>query len=325
MPKKYLVTGGSGFIGSAIVKAMVDAGHSITVLDDNSRGHLRRLASHADKIKMIQGDIRKYEDVLKAAEGVDGVIHLAFVNGTEFFYSKPDLVLEVGVKGMINVLDACLHYKIKELVLASSSEVYQTPPVVPTPENVPLSVPDVMNPRYSYGGGKIISEMMAINYGKHFDRLLIFRPHNVFGEDMGWEHVVPQFALRMGEAVAGSTGKVKFPIQGKGVETRSFIYIDDFVSGYMTMLEKGKHLNVYNIGTMEEKTIADLVHLTGECFKRDVDLVPGPEAVGGTPRRCPEMSKLYALGFKPKWALKEALPKVVKWYNDNKNLKLESK
>ena len=84
------------------------------------------------------------------------------------------------------------------LVLASSSEVYQTPPQVPTDESAPLVVPDPLNPRYSYGGGKIISELMAINYGrKYFERVLIFRPHNVYGPDMGFEHVIPQFALRL--------------------------------------------------------------------------------------------------------------------------------
>ena len=104
------------------------------------------------------------------------------------------------------------------LVLASSSEVYQTPPQVPTDESAPLVVPDPTNPRYSYGGGKIISELMAINYGrKFFDRVLIFRPHNVYGPDMGFEHVIPQFALRLKRAAAQHrSGKVPFEIQGDG-------------------------------------------------------------------------------------------------------------
>ena len=82
-------------------------------------------------------------------------------------------------------------------MLASSSEVYQTPPQIPTDEDAPLAVPDALNPRYSYGAGKLISEVMAINFGrKFFERVLIFRPHNVYGPDMGFEHVIPQFALR---------------------------------------------------------------------------------------------------------------------------------
>ena len=128
--------------------------------------------------------------VEKATQGMDEVHHLAFVNGTEFFYSQPDLVLDVGVRGMVNVIDACRKHGIGTLVLASSSEVYQTPPKVPTDETAPLAIPDPLNPRYSYGGGKLISELMAINYGrKYFNRVLIFRPHNVYGPDMGWEHV----------------------------------------------------------------------------------------------------------------------------------------
>ena len=103
------------------------------------------------------------------------------------FYTKPELVLDIGIKGIVNVIEASISKGIKDFVLASSSEVYQTPPVVPTSENVPLVVPDPLNPRYSYGGGKIISELMAINYGrKYFDRTVIFRPHNVYGPDMGW-------------------------------------------------------------------------------------------------------------------------------------------
>ena len=140
--------------------------------------------------------------VKDAIRGADCVCHLAYINGTEFFYSKPDLVLEVAVKGMVNVLDACVEHGVREFILASSSEVYQTPPLIPTPETVPLSVPDVLNPRYSYGGGKIISELLLINYGrKFFDRAMIFRPHNVYGPDMGTEHVIPQFITRM-EALA---------------------------------------------------------------------------------------------------------------------------
>ena len=102
-----LVTGGSGFIGSALVKALVKDGHAVRVLDDNSRGAPRRLKVVEKDIEFVAGDIRDPQAVLNATRGMDEVHHLAFVNGTEFFYSAPELVLEVGVKGMINVVDAC--------------------------------------------------------------------------------------------------------------------------------------------------------------------------------------------------------------------------
>ncbi|MBD3379116.1 MAG: SDR family NAD(P)-dependent oxidoreductase [Candidatus Omnitrophica bacterium] len=316
--RSFLVTGGTGFIGSALVKRLVAEGHDVRVLDNQSRGDSRRLAGVTDKIDFMEADIRDAEMVGKAVKGVDSVLHLAFVNGTEYFYSKPELVLDVGVKGMVNVLDACIENGVKELVLASSSEVYQTPPYVPTDERVPLSIPDPCNPRYSYGAGKMISEIMAINYGKkHFDRVLIFRPHNVYGPDMGWEHVIPQFAIRMKDLIETGEEKIKFPIQGTGKETRSFVFIEDFTDGLMCMLEKGDHLGIYNIGTEDEIPISRLAKLVAGCFGRDIDILPGDPARGGTARRCPDIKKLKELGYSPRFSLKDGLGVTVKWYSEN--------
>jgi nucleoside-diphosphate-sugar epimerase len=313
---RILVTGGRGFIGSGLVKALLRAGCSVRVLDDNSRGSPRRLAEVEKDIEFIAGDIRDAAVVARATQGVDEVHHLAFVNGTEFFYSAPDLVLDVGVRGMINVIDACRTHGVGTLVLASSSEVYQTPPHIPTGEDAPLVVPDVLNPRYSYGAGKLISEVMAINFGrKYFERVLIFRPHNVYGPDMGFEHVIPQFALRL-QAVEKRqpAGTLRFEIQGTGEETRSFCFIDDLVAGVMTMREKGEHLGIYHIGTGEEISIADLARRIATCAGRDIKLVPGAAQPGGALRRCPDISKLAGLGYKPRVPLDEGLKPTLDWY-----------
>jgi len=316
---RILVTGGSGFVGSGLVKALVKAGHGVRVLDDNSRGSPRRLAGVAKDIEFVAGDIRDAAQVEKAAQGMDEVHHLAFVNGTEFFYSQPDLVLDVGVRGMVNVIDACRKHGIGTLVLASSSEVYQTPPKVPTDETAPLAIPDPLNPRYSYGGGKLISELMAINYGrKYFNRVLIFRPHNVYGPDMGWEHVVPQLASRFNAAAkAQLAGTLRLEIQGTGQETRSFCFIDDLIAGVMVMREKGEHLGIYHVGTMEEVTIADLAHRIAGIYGREITLVAGKPAPGGTARRCPDISKLAKLGYKPRVPLSEGLRPTLDWYRQN--------
>jgi nucleoside-diphosphate-sugar epimerase len=319
---KILVTGGSGFIGSGLVKALVKSGATVHVLDDNSRGRPRRLADVEKDIKFISGDVRDADAVERAAQGMDEVHHLAFVNGTEFFYSQPDLVLDVGVRGMLNVIDACRKHGIGNLILASSSEVYQTPPHVPTAEDAPLSVPDPLNPRYSYGGGKLISELMAINYGrKYFERVLIFRPHNIYGPDMGFEHVVPQFALRvkkLGPQQPGS--RLRFDIQGTGEETRSFCYIDDLVAGVMVMREHGEHLGIYHIGTTEEVTIADLARRIADLADSEIEIVPGKLQAGGTMRRCPDISKLAKLGYAPRVPLNDGLEPTVDWYWRNADL-----
>ena len=313
---KILVTGGSGFIGSGLVKALVHAGAQVRVLDDNSRGAARRLADVEKDIEFIAGDIRDAQAVEQAALGMDEVHHLAFVNGTEFFYSAPDLVLDVGVRGMVNVIDACRKQNVGTLILASSSEVYQTPPQIPTDESAPLVVPDVLNPRYSYGAGKLISEIMAINFGrKYFDRVLIFRPHNVYGPDMGWEHVMPQFALRIHAAGKRQpSGRLRFEIQGTGQDTRSFCFINDLVAGVMVMREKGAHLGIYHVGTAEEVAIADLAQRIAGLAGREIELVAGKPAPGGTARRCPDISKLGQLGYKPHVPLAQGLPPTLDWY-----------
>lgn len=323
MSKKYLVTGGTGFIGSAIIKRLIQEGERVVCFDNNSRGAARKLGAFAKELEMIEADIRDAEAVTRAARGVDSILHLAFINGTEFFYSQPENVLDVGVRGMINVLDACATHQVPELVLASSSEVYQTPPSIPTDETAPLMIPDVLNPRYSYAGGKLISELLAISYGRtRISRVMIFRPHNVYGPDMGWEHVLPQFILRVIDAMAVQpSGPLKFVIQGNGSQTRAFNHIDDFVNGVMCMLSGGEHMNIYHIGTPEEISMRDAAIEVARYFGREIEIIEGPMLPGGTERRCPDISKLRRLGYQPVISFKNGLPSIAKWYSDNVSLR----
>ena len=322
MSKKYLVTGGTGFIGSNLVRKLVNQGCSVRVLDNNSRGVASRLNDIIKDIEIVEADIRDSRAVVAAANGIDSVLHLAYVNGTEFFYSKPEQVLDIAVRGMLSVIDACRYNDIGEMVLASSSEVYQTPPNTPTAEDAPLIVPNVNNPRYSYGGGKIACELMAMNYGRTgFERLMVFRPHNVYGSDMGWEHVIPQFALRAKKIVEEQPrGVVRFPILGDGTQTRAFCHIDDFINGVMTMIEKGDHLNIYHIGNPEELTIAQVANYVVNCFDREAKIIPSEAPKGETNRRCPDISKLQNLGFSPYISFANGIESSVRWYAENCHL-----
>lgn len=318
-----LVTGGTGFIGTAIVKMLVSNGYRVRVLDNNFRGVPRRLQDVADQIEMFECDVRDSRRVTAAARGVKSILHLAAVNGTEFFYSQPELVLDVAIRGMLSVLDACRANSIGDLIVASSSEVYQTALVIPTDESVSLSIPDVHNPRYSYAGGKIISELIALNYGRTgFDRVTVFRPHNVYGPDMGWEHVLPQFILRAKSQIERfpGSGPVPFEIQGDGSQTRAFIHIDDFTKGLMHVIEKGNHQEIYHIGNPEERSIADVARLVLRTMGREPQLICTPGPPGATPRRCPNIAKLSALGFRPTISLELGLKGVSDWYVANAHL-----
>lgn len=312
---RYLVTGGIGFIGSALVRRLVRDGHDVRVLDDGSRGRATRLDDLLAYVEIVRGDVRDPAAVDGACRGVDAICHLAAINGTAFFYSMPERVLDVGIRGMLNVIDAAMRRSVERILLASSSEVYQTPLRVPTGEDVPLTIPDPHNPRYSYAGSKIAAELLLLNHARSsFEQAVIVRPHNVYGPDMGWEHVIPELSMRAAALAETGTGPLRIAIQGGGDETRAFCYVDDAIEGIVLAFERGEHRSIYNVGTDVETRISDLARAIGGHFGRAVQVVPGPPAVGGTARRCPDVSRLRALGYAPRVTLAEGLARTIPWY-----------
>lgn len=309
---RHLVTGGAGFLGSALAHRLVAEGHDVTVLDRFSRGKHDRVPAEA---RTVVGDIRSPWATRRAVIGQDVVWHLAYIQGTQTFYGQPREVIDVALRGIMNVLRACEEPRQPpEFFLASSSEAYQIPPdgMYPTDETVPLAVPDVTNPRYSYGGGKIASEIATLAWADILPRAVIFRPHNVIGPDMGNDHVVPQLARRMNRM---PDDEHDFPIQGDGTATRSFNYIDDAIDGLMVLLERGEHREVYHLGDpREEVTIADLAHRIARHYGRDIVLRPSALPQGSPTRRVPNISKLRALGYEPQVTLDEALARTLDWY-----------
>jgi nucleoside-diphosphate-sugar epimerase len=309
LENKILVTGGSGFIGSAIVKYLVKKNKDVTVFDNNSRGKIRRLKEIENKIKFIKGDIRDKKKLMSIKGNFDTVIHLAYVNGTKFFYSKPFEILDIAVNGLINILEFSKKKRVKNFYLASSSEVYQNPFKIPTDEKEMLKIPDIHNPRYSYGGGKIISELYGTYFAKKFiKKFIIFRPHNVYGKDMGNDHVIPEFIERF----INLKNKKNFKIHGSGNEMRSFIHIEDFINGFDKIFRKGKNLEIYNIGTTEKVKISSLARIMAKIFKKKI-LFKKTKILTGSPNiRCPNITKIKKLGFRQNISLKDGVKKIIK-------------
>lgn len=317
MKKVYFVTGGTGFIGSAIVKKLSEEGHSIVVLDNDWRGNARRLSGLKGDIDIINADIRDSNSVCEASKNADSIIHLAYVNGTENFYQSPDLVMDVAVRGMLSIVDACQKNNVKEFVLASSSEVYQSPNIIPTNESVQVVVPDIYNPRYSYGGGKIACELMTTNMvSKLVDKTLIFRPHNVYGPDMGFEHVIPQLAMKLIQIKHFESSKDEVKILGSGEQTRAFCYIDDFIQGVHLLLTQSSPSGLYHIGTPSETSIMNLCKLMMSRLGLDLRVKTSVAPKGETDRRVPDVSKIKQLGFKPAVNLDQGLEKTIPWYQE---------
>jgi len=314
--KQVLVTGGTGFLGAQLVRMLSQRGNHVRVLDNGSRGQTQRLSPLLEQIELIEGDVRDPSVVARAVLGMDAVFHLACVNGTRRFYENPEHVLDVGLRGTLNVLEASIRASVADFFFASSSEVYQTPPHVPTPEDVPMQIPDPRNPRYSYAGAKLVGEILSFSYGRaRFARTIAFRPHNIYGADMGFEHVIPELTLRLCDLARKQRfGPLHLPIQGDGTETRAFCHVSDFVEGLSRIEQHGEDQAVYNIGTNEEISIADLARAIGAALRREVVVEPSSRRAGSTPRRCPDTAKLEALGYAPRQLLATGLPEAVKWY-----------
>ena len=306
---RVLVTGGTGFIGSHITRFLVKEGYSVRVLDDNTRGKNSRISDVISEIELIEGDVSNFSLTESACKNIDMIIHLAFINGTSNFYNHPDKVLNVAIKGILSIASAISKWNIEDLILASSSEVYQFPDTFPTPENIQMVVPDLVNPRYSYGLGKIIQEYYSFHAMRELNNLTIFRPHNIYGSDMGNLHVIPQLfekAIRAKE-VGG-----EFIVEGTGAQTRSFCHINDFIQGFALILRASKGKQVFNIGSSEEVTISDLAARIAKICDVNSNVLKSEMPAGGTLRRVPDISKLEALGYKPTVSLDDGLKKYSK-------------
>src|SRR3989338_5155481 len=324
---KVLITGGAGFIGYHLAKRLArQKGYNITLVDNFFRG--KRDADFTalialTNITFIEADLTEPKSWKKLGGGYDHVYHLVGVNGTRLFYEIPHEVLRIGVSTTVNALDwfrienkkkgAKILYTSSNEAYSSALEAFGKLPL-PTPENVPLVIADTYNPRWSYGGQKLIGELFFIHYAKAYDfRMSIVRPHNFYGPREGYEHVVPETIVRV-------INKVEpFPIFG-AEDTRSFCYIDDAVEALQMVMESKKtDGGTYHIGTKEETVIKYLVENIFDLMKwrpKKLDIKKSPK--GSVKLRLADVSKIKKdTGWSAKTSLAKGLKKTIDWYLKN--------
>jgi len=193
---------------------------------------------------------------------------------------------------------------VRDLVLASSPRVHD--PVVP------------LDPRSCYGEGKRASEAMAAAWCKDgvLRRAIIARVFNAYGPDMGLDHVIPQFIVRMEDLLKlGQPDPVEFPVKGSGNDVRSFIYVDDCAMQLHTLLDRaGPGAGVFDVGSPEEMTIASLAHAVAACFGHEVTIMPWAPHDAGWTVRVPGAG-IPAL---PVVSFGKGLARTVEWYRENR-------
>jgi nucleoside-diphosphate-sugar epimerase len=182
--------------------------------------------------------------------------------------------------------------------------------LIPTPEEIPLCVSDIRHPRFTYAVTKMLGESGFLNYSRMLGfECTIVRFHNVYGPRMGFKHVIPHLVQRFLD------NETPFLIYGHA-QTRAFNYIDDAVEGTVLAMESDKsNGEIYHIGTMEEITIEQLVHFTGNYFGYKGPYENAPTYPGSVARRCPDITKAKTqLGYSPKIGWEEGLTKTLNWY-----------
>ena len=322
---KILITGGSGFIGFHLANHLLQNTEAEIVLVDNLRrgkldedfGKLRQ----NPRIKFLALDLTDLASYEKLGSGYDHVYHLAAVNGTKLFYEIPHEVLRINTLTLVYILDwFAKHNRDGKFCFTSSNEAYAgglnafgvLP--IPTPEKVPLVIEDPYNPRWSYASTKLIGELFVIHYAKIHDFLaLVVRPHNFYGPRAGYDHVIPEFSLRI-------AGKIDpFPIYGSD-DMRTFCFIDDAVRAMQLLMDsdktKGQPIETVHIGDSLEITMKELAEKMFEVVgwrPNSLDIKNGP--VGSVKRRLADTTKLRNLtGWKPEVPLEKGLKETYDWY-----------
>ena len=249
-----VITGGAGFIGSALCEFCLNHGHRVVCFDNLSRGSIQHLEGVADdpNFTFVTGDLRnepEVDAVMRHQDSCDLIFHLGAVNGTKLFHEQASHVIDVNINGTMNVLNAAAKQDAR-VVIASSAEALGLVEQMPLKEHQSSIFPDPsLHQRFSYGASKYIDELLAHHAVAQGLDVRIIRPFNVFGPSMSG-NVDGQVIGIMFQAIQNGQPLI---VHGNGTQTRSFTFIDDIVRG------------IYLAGTLDS-SLDDHTSLTGMVF-----------------------------------------------------------
>jgi UDP-glucose 4-epimerase/UDP-glucuronate decarboxylase len=314
---RVLITGGAGFIGLHLARRLQDGGDDVTLADDFSRGARdAELEAAAGRARLVAVDVTDAASFAELDGGFDEIYHLAAVLGVRRVLEQPLRVLDVNLGGTMNLLRHLDAVGGGRLLLASTSEVYawtrrfhELP--VPTPEDVPLALTDLADPRASYAVSKIAAELAVTQWAAARGREhVIVRYHNVYGPRMGYDHAIPEI---LGRALDGQDPLVVYSPGHR----RAFCHVADAVDATVTAMRSpaaaGATINVGN--DREECTIEELARRILRAAGLERELEGAVAANDPVDRRCPDLARARdLLGYEPRVSLDGGLADTVAWY-----------
>jgi len=301
---KALVTGGAGFIGSNIVRLLLDEGHQVAVLDNLQSGYRKNLDPFP-QVQFVEGDVRDAKAVAQCTAGAEVIFHLAASVGNTRSIENPIEDSQINVLGTLNVLEAARHGGVRKVVFSSSAGIFGELKTLPIREDHPAE------PDSPYGASKLGAEKLCLAYAKLYElEAICLRYFNVFGVNQRYDaygNAIPIFAHRMlhNEPVV---------IFGDGEQTRDFINVRDVArANYRAGMSRGIS-GAFNLGSATRVTINRLVEMMIEAGGIRPTVRHGPPRKGDVRDSLADISAANkAFGFQPTVTLEAGLREYMAW------------
>jgi len=307
---RFLITGGSGFIGSHLAETLVARGDEVVIIDNQSTGSIKNLQKIESKVKFISGDVLDKALLQKYVSEADYVVHLAAALGVFNIVNKPLQSLKINIQGTENVLEWADKFK-KPVLIASTSEVYGKNDKVPLNEEDDRIIGHPLKSRWSYSEAKAVDESLAYFYFlENKLPIRIVRFFNTVGPRQVGQYgmVVPRF-------VTAALRNESIQVYGSGDQIRCFCHVADAIRALILVIDSEKAIGqVFNVGNNQQISIMDLakkvIEITGS--KSEINKIPYSEAYPAgfedMQRRVPDISKITnLLGWSPEIGLEQII------------------
>lgn len=317
--KTILITGGAGFLGSHLSRALLEKGYQVIVLDDLSHGDMENISDYitSPKFSFCRGDVLDKNFLIKISEGVDIIVHFAtYKIPREGGFLK---TIEVNTKGTETILEVAKERKL-HVILGSTDDVYGKNPELPFSEESTLVIGNSNSIRWSDAISKIYSEQLCFAYQNAYQvPINILRFSIIYGpkQRKDW------WGGPLGVFIEQALKREPIPIHGDGLQVRNFVYISDAVEGILRLIEKEEVLGeVFNIGSSDRIRILDLAFqiwsLAGNSGKPEFEFIAYPDLCRDYEDvriRDMDLTKArYLLNYHPQIGIEEGLKRTIDWF-----------
>ena len=299
-----LVTGGAGFIGSNLVRALLERGDDVRVLDNFSTGNRANLEGL--EVEIVEGELRSYERVHNAVRGAEVVYHLGALGSVPRSVQDPLTSSAVNIEGTLNVLLAARDEGIRRVVYSSSSSVYGPRRELPVTEDMP---PDPISP---YGVAKLAAERYCVSFSRVYESFetVVVRYFNVFGPR---QSPFSQYAAVIPLFVTAIEAREPITVYGDGEQRRDFTYVSNVVDGTIRAAEAaGASGRIFNVAASAPATVNDVAAAIGAVVGKPVEKTFAPPRVGDIRDSWADVSAAReVLGWEPTVDLEDGLRRTV--------------